>query len=152
MNAALAALARKLQLAQDERLRVAFAAACIDRVRHLLEQPRALALAEALAQAAREGRGFADLQHFAQEAAEVARSHPGSRSLDGGGHSAVSATHALAKALAGRELEAADYAAYAAVYAYGGYAVADLQSFEPEHAWQVDCLRRLHGQTHAAGA
>ena len=55
----------------------------------------------------------------------------------------MSATHALAKALAGRPLEAADYAAYATVYAYGRYAVNDPASFEPEFAWQVDCLRSL---------
>jgi hypothetical protein len=73
--------------------------------------------------------------------------HPGSRSLDGSGHAAVSASYAVANALAGKALQAADYAAYAAVYGGGGYgAVADRASFEPEFAWQVDCLARLGGR------
>jgi hypothetical protein len=67
----------------------------------------------------------------------------------------VSATYALANALAGRALEAASYAAYAAVYAYGGYAVNDPSSFDPEIEWQVAQLRRLaseHPAPPAAGA
>ena len=60
------------------------------------------------------------------------------------GHAAVSATYAVARAVAGKALQAVDYAAYAAVYGQGGYgAVADRESFEPEHAWQVDCLASL---------
>ena len=55
----------------------------------------------------------------------------------------MSATYAVANALAGRALEAASYAAYATVYAYGGYAVQDLSAFEPEHQWQVQALQRL---------
>jgi hypothetical protein len=98
VNAALQRLATDAGLAGDASLRLAFGLACVERVRHLLEEPRAIA---------------------------------------------VSATHALAQALAGRALEAADYAAYAAVYAYGRYAVNDPASFEPEYAWQADCLRRL---------
>lgn len=58
-------------------------------------------------------------------------------------HAAVSATYALANALAGRAVEAASYAAYASVYAYGGYAVADRSAFEPELTWQLEELRRL---------
>jgi hypothetical protein len=64
-------------------------------------------------------------------------------SIDGSQHSAVSATYAVANALAGKAREAADYAAYAAVYGYGGYAVNDPESFASEHNWQMDALRGL---------
>jgi hypothetical protein len=85
----------------------------------------------------------AELEATRDELQRVANSHRGSPSLDGAAHAAVSATYALANALAGRALEAASYAAYASVYAYGGYAVSDASAFEPEHAWQADELRRL---------
>lgn len=84
------------------------------------------------------------LQAASERAAALANQLPGSRSLDGVGHAAVSATYAVAQALAGKALVAADYAAYATVYGEGGYgAVADPQSFEPEHVWQLACLRGL---------
>ena len=55
----------------------------------------------------------------------------------------MSATYAVASALAGKALRAAEYAAYAAVYGQGGYgAVSDPASFDIEHAWQADCLAR----------
>ena len=60
-------------------------------------------------------------------------------------HAAVSATYAVANALAGRALDAASYAAYASVYAYGGYAVNDPSAFESEFDWQVRTLRELAG-------
>ena len=145
MNAALSKLAADVGL--DEAgalpLRLAFGLGCATRVEHLLEEPRALACLAVL-------RGFvagavdtAGLRDAAREIAEVARSHRGSGSIDGSAHAAVSATGAVAHALAGRALAAADYAAYAAVYAYGGYAVSDPSAFEPEHAWQVAQLRTL---------
>ncbi|MBA2965462.1 hypothetical protein GON04_13285 [Ramlibacter sp. MAH-25] len=134
-------LAADAGLERDPALQLAFGLACVERVRHLLEEPRALALLDALRGAVQAGAAVPPA--LAAEAAAVARGHRGSPSLDGSGHSAVSATHALARALAGHALEAADYAAYAAVYAYGRYAVQDPASFEPEHAWQADCLRRL---------
>lgn len=110
------------------------------RVEHLLEAPEVLALlAQARAWAARPG-SEAELAALAERGAALARSHPGSRSIDGTAHAAVSATHALARALQGRVLEAADYAAYAAVYAYACGAVNDPEAFEAEHAWQVQAL------------
>ena len=51
--------------------------------------------------------------------------------------------HAVANALAGKALEAADYAAYSTVYGYGSYAVNDPDSFAPEHAWQLAALTQL---------
>ena len=57
---------------------------------------------------------------------------------------------AVANAIAGRALEAADYAAYATVYGDGGYgAVTDAESFRPEHEWQVAALISL--LEHVAG-
>jgi hypothetical protein len=92
-------------------------------------------------------KGGADrdaLDQAAAEAATLAKQHQGSRSLDGVGHAAVSASYAVANALAGRAVQAADYAAYAAVYCYGGYgAVCDPESFVAERNWQLATLERL---------
>ena len=79
----------------------------------------------------------------ATEAAALASHHRGSTSIDGSKHSAVSATYAVAKALAGQAVEAADYAAYSTVYGYGAYAINDPESFAPEHAWQAQTLQDL---------
>lgn len=146
MNHALERVARTVDLDSpaNERLRLAFAHACVQRVAHLLEDPEAVAALQAL------GRflaGETDRDALARVAADVARlanRHPGSRSLDGCGHAAVSATYAVACAVAGKALQAAEYAAYAAVYGQGGYgAVADPESFEPEYAWQAERLTML---------
>lgn len=84
---------------------------------------------------------------FAAEAARLANHHQGSKSIDGCGHAAVSATYAVAKAVEGKALEAASYAAYAVVYAQGGSAaVADHESFEPEFGWQLSALASLANQ------
>ncbi len=137
------ATAHSLAEAAHQRLRLAFGLACANRVRHLLEQPRAVELLDVL-QAFVEGRAdYAALQVAAAEAAHVANHHRGSRSIDGTGHSAVSATYAVAAALAGKALDAAEYAAYSTVYGYGGYAVSDPDSFAPEYGWQVSALESL---------
>ena len=145
MNQELERLAREAGLNEPgrEALRYAFAYACADRARHLLEDPRAIACLDVL-------RGFVEgratpsqLHAAATEAAEVANRHKGSPSIDGTDHAAVSASFTVAKAVAGQALEAASYSAYAIVYAYGRYAVNDPSSFEPEFAWQVAELRRL---------
>ena len=152
MNQELERVAQAIGLQDDDPLRLAFAAACIARVQHLLEEPRTIELAAVLRDAAAAGASLASLSGAADEAARLARSHRGHASIDGSGHSAVSATHALANALAGKALAAADYAAYAATYAYGRYAAGDPGAFEPEFQWQVECLQRLHQErtTHAA--
>lgn len=145
MDTALQQAAAEVRLADpaNDLLRYAFALACVERIAHLLEEPRAIAAVPVL-------RGFvagtttaAELEAARDELQRVANSHRGSQSVDGAAHAAVSATYALANALAGRPLEAASYAAYASVYAYGGYAVSDPSAFEPEHAWQAGELRRL---------
>jgi len=131
-------------------LRYAFALACAERVSHLLEEP---AVERCLDVLRAHVRGEADptaLADATAQAAALASSHPGSRSLDGVGHAAVSASMAVAHALAGRALQAADYAAYAIVYGNGGYgAVSDAASFAPERAWQLAALERI-GKAHGA--
>lgn len=147
MNEALrtAASAAHLAAPGQAKLRLAFGLACAERVSHLLEDSRAIE-GVAVLRAFLEGRCSPAALESARDAlASVARSHPGSKSLDGGAHAAVSATHAVSNALAGRALDAADYAAYAAVYAYGGYAVADPAAFYGEFQWQLREFTRLVG-------
>ena len=146
MNDALDRLARDLRLAAPEHahLRYAFAHACVLRVRHLLEDARAVACLDGLGAWLAGECDDAQRDALAAEAAALANHHPGSRSIDGCGHAAVSATYAVARALAGDALQAADYAAYATVYALGGAAaVADRDSFTTEFRWQADCLTQL---------
>ena len=146
VNSSLHRLAQELDLTAPghESLRLRFAWACVQRVAHLLEEPAVIRCLAGLGayldgQIDREA-----LATFAEEASRLANHHQGSRSIDGCGHAAVSATYAVANALAGKALQAADYAAYASVYGQGGYgAVSDPQSFEPEYQWQVGCLVSL---------
>jgi len=148
MNDALDRLARELMLDARPRLRLRFGLACVQRVHHLLEDP---AVIDCLAVLARHLDGQAtepELEAAAAEAARLANHHPGSRSLDGVGHAAVSASYAVANALAGKALRAAEYAAYATVYGEGGYgAVQQRESFQPEFDWQVEALQRLAAET-----
>ncbi len=145
MNAELQKLADDNHLSDEAQraLRYRFGLACANRVRHRLEQPRTVELLAVLQRYVDGEVDDATLKHAADEAALVANQHRGSPSIDGTQHSAVSATYAMANALAGRALAAADYAAYSTVYGYGSYAVNDPESFAPEHAWQVATLRQL---------
>jgi hypothetical protein len=141
-------LARLIEQAQaeggaDEPLRLAFGLACANRVRHLLEDPRAVQCLDALQEHV---AGRCRAERFAQardSIAELSRGHRGSNSIDGTAHAAVSATYSVANALAGRALDAANYAAYATVYAYGGYAVGDPAAFAPEFDWQLEAWTLL---------
>ena len=156
MNQALETFAAKIGLPDpaNERLRLAFAYACANRVRHLLEEP---AVEDCLAVLGRFLEGTADLAALEGAriaAARLANGHQGSKSIDGCGHAAVSATYAVANAVQGNALAAASYAAYAAVYAQGGYAaVAERVSFEPEFSWQLASLSALARKvpTHESG-
>lgn len=145
MNEELAQLASTVRLGDpsQRRLRLAFGLACVERIAHLLEDDRAKAALVVLRAFVGGATDDQALDAAAQELRTVASRHRGSNSIDGAAHAAVSATYAVAHALAGRALEAASYAAYASVYAYGGYAVADRSAFEPELTWQVEELRRL---------
>jgi hypothetical protein len=55
----------------------------------------------------------------------------------------VSATYALANAINGNAVAAAEYAAYSKTYGYGGYAVSDLESYQEEYSEQVNILNKL---------
>ena len=145
MNEELNALAAAVRLMDEDRsqLRLAFGLSCARRVLHLLEDDRAVAAVREL-EAFVDGRSDEPTFLAARRNVEAAaRSHPGSRSIDGAAHAAVSATNAVANALAGRALDAASYGAYAAVYAYSGSAVTDPSAFEGEFRWQVEELERL---------
>lgn len=83
---------------------------------------------------------FVDLQ---KRILEIANKHPGSKSLDGTKHSAVSATYALANAINGNAVASAEYAAYSQIYGYAGYAASDLESYQVEYAEQVKILKKL---------
>lgn len=146
MNEALVRLAKELDLASlaNERLRLEFANACALRVKHLLEEPAVLACLSALGQYLEGSVSREQLDSTAAEAIRLANQHQGSKSIDGCGHAAVSATYAVANAVSGKALQAAEYAAYASVYGQGGHgAVSDLESFQPEFSWQVSCLAAL---------
>jgi len=130
-----------------ERLRLEFGYACACRVEHLLEEAAVRECLQGLGQLIHGVMDRADFAERVAAAARLANRHQGSQSIDGCGHAAVSATYAVANALAGKARQAAEYAAYAAVYGQGGYgAVAERASFEPEQAWQADCLRQLATQ------
>ena len=154
MNQPLAQLAAKMGLSapQHEQLRLVFGLACARRVQHLLEEEGALSALAVLGAFVDGGADRSELEQACRQAAAVANGHRGSNSIDGSAHAAVSATYAVANALAGRALEAAGYAAYASVYAYGAYAVTDPSAFALEFAWQVEQLTALHGTRSSAQA
>ncbi|MBS0468101.1 MAG: hypothetical protein JSS31_07840 [Proteobacteria bacterium] len=150
MNDDLHHLAESLHLdaADCEYLRLQFGHACAQRVRHFLEDSAVVQCLAGLDGFLQGTVGRDQLDSLAADAARLANHHQGSNSIDGCGHAAVSATYAVANALAGKAMRAAEYAAYAAVYGQGGYgAVADPASFLPEYAWQVGTLSALahHG-------
>lgn len=153
MNDALDRLARELDLdaPANERLRLAFGHACVRRVEHLLEQPAVLECLRGLGRYLQGDISPAAFAELAAQATRLANQHQGSKSIDGCGHAAVSATYAVANALAGKARQAAEYAAYAMVYGQGGYAaVAERESFQPEFDWQAACLASLAAQHPAA--
>jgi hypothetical protein len=138
-------LAEKIGLdnADQFKLRIAFGITCIERVEHLLTDSSMVEMLSI-------GKTFVlgkcnkhELEEAAVKASVIARSHPGSGSLDGAGSAAVSTSHGVAAALAGRALVAAEYAAYASVYAYASHAVTDLAAYEDEHSWQIIKFREL---------
>lgn len=132
------------RVSDPDRLRFAFGYACAERVRQMLEDTEVCQCLDVLAGYLNGRVGRDALMQAAALAASLANRHQGSRSLDGVGHAAVSASYAVANAVAGRAAQAADYAAYAAVYGGGGYgAVADPDSFVPERQWQSACLQEL---------
>jgi len=125
-------------------LRLRFGLCCCDRVEHLLEDPEVLACLLAFRQLMALPGGFEGHVLLGAKAAALANAHPGSRSLDGVGHAAVSASYACAAAMSGKSRQAAEYAAYAVVYGLGGYGSAQqTEAFEPEFAWLGAQLQAL---------
>lgn len=146
MNEKLDHLARQMELdaSKHERLRLTFGHACVMRVKHLLEDPAVIECLAGLGRFLNGSLSEVQRQQLAADASRLATQHQGPKSIDGCGHAAVSASYAVANALAGKALRAAEYAAYAMVYGQGGYgAVAERGSFEPEFEWQAQCLRTL---------
>ena len=155
MNAQLDRVAASLNLSAPEsrELALSFGLACAKRVEHLLEEPEVLACLKVLEQYVSGATTAASLFKASEEAALLANRHRGSKSIDGCGHAAVSASYGVSKAIAGKAVEAAQYCAYAAVYAGGGYAaVAEREAFEPEFAWQVQRLQALAGAAHTGSS
>jgi hypothetical protein len=147
MNRVLRRLANEMGLGSPakDRLRLEFGYACVNRVAHLIENPAVAGCVASLADFLAGKIDCSDLAPIAEKAAALANQHEGSKSIDGCGHAAVSATYAVANAIAGKAIETAEYAAYATVYGQGGYAaVSNRESFQPEFDWQVDCLKELN--------
>jgi len=139
-------LLQSLEPASEQNLdqRLEFGLLCATRVAHLLEQAEVEACLDALRAIVADPGHRAGLPALITRSEALANRHQGSRSLDGVGHAAVSATYACAKAIAGRARQAAEYAAYAAVYGQGGYgATSDPAAFGPEFEWQAAQLRAL---------
>lgn len=154
MNASLEKLAAKIGLADpgNEAMRLAFGHACVARIEHLLEEAEVIACWRVLCDYVDGKVRNETFVHAQREADRLANQHRGSKSIDGCGHAAVSASYAAANAINGRALQAASYAAYAMVYAGGGYgAVAQREAFDPEFAWQVDTLRTLAATSPSQG-
>ena len=147
MNAELALLAVKLGLddVDHELERLRFGLACANHVRHLLEDEGAIATLVVLANFVDDKADRVSLHQAREQVALIASGHQGSRSMEGAAHAAVSATHAVAHALAGRALQAASYSAYASVYAYSAHAVSDPSAYAVEFAWQIEQLQSIMG-------
>jgi len=128
----------------NERLRLVFGHRCAARIQHLLEEPEVIECLAVLGKFVEGDVDNATLDIARAGADRLANQHRGSKSIDGCGHAAVSASYAVANAINGRALQAASYAAYALVYADGGYgAVAQPEAFAYEFAWQLRTLRQL---------
>ena len=152
MNTTLERLAAEIGLDEPshERLKLQFAFSCVSRVEYLLEESDVIACLQTLGRYLDGEIEQSVLEQVRVTANTLANQHRGSKSIDGCGHAAVSASYAVANACNGKALQAASYAAYAKIYADGGYgAVADREAFEPEFSWQVGKLRALTQHTGA---
>jgi hypothetical protein len=145
MNSELRALVDKVDLNAPEmdRLRLEFCFACASRIHHLLELTEAIDAYHGFKSYLDGNLGEAQFKQIQKNIFAIANSHQGSKSLDGTKHSAVSATYALANAINGNAVAAAEYAAYSSTYGYGGYAASDIESYQEEYSAQVTLLREL---------
>lgn len=145
MNTELEALAKTLDLSAESnrRLRLQFGYACVSRVSQNLEEPAAIQAFEDFGDYLDGRLSETVFNKLAESILIIANQHRGSNSIDGSKHAAVSVTYALARAMNGKALDAASYAAYSQVYGYGGYAVNDPDAFKEEFCAQVELLRML---------
>lgn len=143
MNKALQQIIATLDQESDGDLLVKFALACVDRVAGFLTDERVIACLETGHRFVAREIGRVSLLEASVDAMALATSHQGSNGLDGAGNAAVSASHAVAFALQGKAVEAADYSAYAKVYSYSSHAVSDPQAYQPEYDWQLEKLNDL---------
>lgn len=134
--------AAKLDGTDNEPLRLELGLLFVERIEQQLERDEALDALKKFKVLVRESYDPVKLKQLAQDSLLIANHHPGSTSIDGTQHSAVSATYALANAINGKVLEAAAYAAYSKIYGYGGYALNDPSSFEEEYKAQVAIFKR----------
>ena len=120
-----------------------FSLACIEDVAHNFEDDAVIAAFHRFKDCVMHfsPERLEELKQLATQMNALAGSHPGSKSIDGTRHAAVSATYALAKAVNHKPIEAAAYAAYSFVYGYGGYAVTDPESFAEVHQRQMGYLQ-----------
>ena len=148
MNIELRALVDKVALntPRMEKTRFEFCFACASRINHLLELDEALSAYQDFKSYLDGQISQADFENLQTTIFSIANKHQGSKSLDGTKHSAVSATYALANAINGNAIAAAEYAAYSKTYGYGGYAVSDLDSYQGEYSAQVAILQELLAQ------
>ena len=148
MNIELRALVDKVALntPRMEKTRFEFCFACASRINHLLELDEALSAYQDFKSYIDGQISQADFENLQTTIFSIANKHQGSKSLDGTKHSAVSATYALANAINGNAVAAAEYAAYSKTYGYGGYAVSDLDSYQEEYSAQVAIFKDLLAQ------
>jgi len=148
VNIELRALVDKVALntPRMEKTRFEFCFACASRINHLLELDEALSAHQDFKSYIDGQISQADFENLQTTIFSIANKHQGSKSLDGTKHSAVSATYALANAINGNAVAAAEYAAYSKTYGYGGYAVSDLESYQEEYSAQVAILKDLLAQ------
>ena len=132
-----------LNTPEMERTRFEFCFACASRINHLLELDEALSAYQDFKSYLEGQISQTDFENFQTSIFSIANKHQGSKSLDGTKHSAVSATYALANAINGNAVAAAEYAAYSKTYGYGGYAVSDLEDYQEEYTEQVKILKKL---------
>jgi hypothetical protein len=144
MNNQLRNLARHLELDSPGMRQscLTFGHACVGRVSHLLEEPEVILAWNALTRYLDGTLSDETFNSVAHRVLQLANQHRGSPSIDGTQHAAVSATFALANAINCKPIEAAEYCAYAKIYAYGAYALSDNELFEEEYAWQIECMQK----------
>jgi len=148
VNRALRKLASQIKFEDtlSRRDRIEFGLLCVNRVGHLL-------LDEDIVNVVHKANNYidgdlseAEFDTCIKQSEQIARSHAGTNGMDGSGNAAVSASTAVAMALAGRALDAAEYAAYASVYSYSSHSVTDQSAYQPEYQWQADQFRHMFGR------